>query len=295
MSTAPSSPAPDVSVIVPHFEQPAALAKCLESLRRQTLDPRRYEIIVADNNSSCDLSSVKERFPEAAFVTEMKKGAAHARNAGMARARGAAFAFIDADCVADPGWLAAGLEGLKKSDLVGGEVMVTAGAGGRPTPVEAFECVFAFRQQSYINRKHFSVTANLFASRRAASAIGPFRNGVAEDMDWCLRARSLGFRLIFNDTSIVCHPARRTWDELTLKWDRLIKERWNGFGGRSLTCRAGWAGLAIATALSAAPHMAAVLFSKRINGARNRLGAAWVLTRLRFWRAWRMLAMLQPE
>ena len=286
---------PDISVIVPHYEQPAALAGCLESLRHQSLDRARYEIIVIDNNSACDLSSLRGRYPDVVFLTEMKKGAAHARNAGMARARGDVFAFIDADCVAEKYWLEEGLRTLEHSDLVGGQVSVTIGDESGPTPVEAFERVFAFRQRMYINRKHFSVTANLFTTAKTAAAIGSFKDGVSEDLDWCRRAKTLGFRLAFNDKSIVGHPARRTWDELTMKWDRLITERWNGFEGRSIIRRIGWACLAVATAFSAAPHLTAVLFSKRINGARNKIAAAGVLARLRLWRARRMLAMLQPE
>jgi glycosyltransferase involved in cell wall biosynthesis len=293
MCTDPSSSAPEVSVIVPHFEQPEALVKCLASLRSQSLSAARYEVIVIDNNSVCDLSEMKKQFPEFVFLYEAEKGAAHARNAGLDRAAGKVIAFIDADCIADPNWLETGLEGLKTSDLAGGEVRVMAYREDSPTAVEAFECVFAFRQRMYINRKHFAVTANLFATRSAADAIGPFHNGVAEDLDWCLRARALGFRLAFNGRSIVGHPARRTWDELTLKWDRLIQERWNGFGGRSLVRRLGWAGLAVATVFSAAPHLAAIVFSRRIQGARNKIAAAGVLTRLRIWRAQRMLALLQ--
>lgn len=292
MSIDPSSPAPDVSVIVPHFNQPALLQKCLKSLVRQTMAPSRFEIIVADNASSCDLTAVKNEFPSVTFVTERRKGAAHARNAAMGVANARAFAFIDADCIAHEAWLEEGLKALEKYDLAGGEVRVTVEDAAAPTGVENFEQIFAFQQQKYINRKHFSVTANLFATRATAEAVGPFRNGVAEDVDWCRRAHALGFRLAFNRTSIISHPARRTFDELTRKWDRLITERWNGFGGRGLVRRLGWAGLAIATALSAAPHLVVVFMSKRIERFDDKLRAAGVLARIRFWRAQRMLTLL---
>lgn len=250
------------------------------------------EIIVADNGSSCDLAKLRGEYPSVKFVFASARGAAHARNAGMDAARGNIFAFIDADCVADPHWLENGVRALCECELSGGEVILTVANDKAPSAVESFERVFAFRQRIYINRKHFSVTANLLATRAAALAIGPFKNGVAEDVDWCRRAGALGFRLAFNDTSIISHPARQSWDELTIKWDRLISERWNGYGGRSWIRRVGWMGLAVATALSALPHMAWVLSSKRIEGMRDRAAAAGVLTRIRFWRARRMLAML---
>ena len=126
----------------------------------------------------------------------------------------------------------------------------------------------------------------------AAAAIGPFQNGIAEDFDWCRRSEALGFHLAFNATSIVGHPARRDWTELTAKWERLILERWNGFGGQRFARRLWWTGLAIITALSAAPHLAKVVFSQRIARVKDRLAAAAILMRIRFWRARRMLALL---
>ncbi len=285
---------PNISVIVPHFRQFDALERCLKSLAAQSFPAADTEVIVVDNNSGdrTRLHHILKALPAARLVQEKKKGAAHARNAGLAVASGKAIGFIDADCVADPDWIVEGLRALGQADLVGGEIIVTVADEAAPSGVELFERVFAFRQRIYIKRKQFSVTANLFATREAALAIGSFKNAVAEDVDWCRRAGALGFRLAFNDTSIISHPARRNWSELTNKWDRLISERWNGYGGRSWIRRIGWAGLAVATALSAVPHLAKVLFSDRIKGMRDRTAAAGVLTRIRFWRAQRMLTML---
>ena len=281
-----------VSVIIPHYRQKDALRQCLESLDAQSLAKDSYEVIVVDNASGLDLSDLERAFPNMRFLTENEKGAACARNRGMAAARGEVFAFIDADCIAAPDWLQNGLTALNHADLVGGEIVVTQ-EGEEPTPVEAFERVFAFRQRMYVARKHFSVTANLFATRAAAETIGPFQNGVSEDVDWCRRARALGFHLAFNDTSIIRHPARRTWGELTRKWDRTIRERWNGFGGNGIAQRFVWAVLAAATALSAAPHAASIVFSDRIRGLKTKLAALGVLARIRCWRAWRMLRVMR--
>jgi len=293
MSIDLSSKTPEISVIIPHYNQPEALNACLASVAAQTFGLSRMEIIVADNNSPGDLTALKKAYPSVKFINAAERGAAPARNAGMKAARGGVFAFIDADCVADRRWLENGVAALSACDLSGGAVTVTAKDASARTPVESFERIFAFNQRRYINRKYFSVTANLIVSRKVALAVGLFRNGVSEDVDWCRRARALGFRLAFNDTSIISHPARRSWEDLTVKWDRLIKERWNGFGGRNLARRLIWAGLAIATALSAAPHMTVILFSRRVNKAQDKIAAAGVLARIRLWRAWRMLALLQ--
>jgi GT2 family glycosyltransferase len=289
--------APTVSVIVPHHDQPAALALCLSSLAAQTLPKDRFEVIVADNGSSDQdgLLRALAILPDARLVHESKRGAAHARNRATAEARGAVYAFIDADCVADPRWIETGVKALETSDLAGGEVRVTSHDEKKMSAVEAFESVFAFRQQLYVRRKKFSVTANLFATRAAAEAIGPFVHGVSEDVDWCRRAQKLGFRLAFNASSIISHPARGDWPALTKKWERMTQERWKGFGGRSAGSRLKWAGLAVATALSAVPHLLTVLTTKRLKRVEDRIAAGIVLARIRWWRARRMLALLRAS
>lgn len=285
----------EASVIVPHYNQTGLLALCLESLERQTLDRARYEIIVADNGTPDGLDAVRARFPGVIFTSAPERGAAPARNAGLKIAQGAAIAFTDADCVAAPDWLACGLAGLAGADLCGGRIVVTAADDSRLSAVEAFERVFAFRQRDYVERKSFAATANLFARRAAAEAIGPFTNGLSEDVDWCRRGAALGFHLAFNDRSIVSHPARRDWSELVRKWDRIILERWNGFARASVRGRALWLLLAAATALSAAPHLLRVAFSPELRRLQDRAAAAGVLARIRFWRAARMTALLRAS
>lgn len=287
---APAMPA--VSVIIPHFNQPALLEKCLTSLERQTLPRSSYQVIVADNGAPGGVDRLIAEFPDVEFVEARERGAAPARNAALAQAKGAAIAFIDADCVAAPDWLERGLESLDDAPLSGGRIIVTVEDDASPSPVEAFERVFAFRQRDYVEKKRFSATANLFARREAAAAIGPFTNGLSEDVDWCRRAAALGFHLAFNDKSIVSHPARRDWSELVRKWDRIVAERWAGFEQRGLVRVIAWIGLAAATALSTAPHLLRVMTSAELKSAHDRMAAASVLARIRWWRAKRMTALL---
>ena len=281
-----------VSVVIPHLDQPEALRLCLESLARQSVPTDAFEVIVADNGSSDEgaLALALASFPAARLVVEPAR---LLRRGELRIARGEVIAFIDADCVADPFWIEAGVAALARADLCGGEVKVTAADEKRLSDIEAFEKVFAFRQRDYVARKKFSATANLFASRRVVDAVGPFTNGVSEDVDWCHRAVALGFRLAFNAKSIIGHPARRDWNELVRKWDRLVRERWNGFEGRSPAGRLKWAALAIATGLSAAPHLFMALTSDRLDRLSDRVAATGVLVRIRWWRARRMFAVMR--
>lgn len=279
------------SVVLPHYNDKIRLQLCLASLENQTLARRRYEIIVADNGTPGGVADVASRFSDVRFVEERRKGAAHARNAAVAVARGTALAFIDADCVAAPEWLEQGLRALGGADLVGGAIRLTARDPDMPTPVEVFEMMFGFRQQQYIEKQKFAVTANLFARRALFETVGGFRHGLPEDTDWCWRAVAAGHALRYAPLACVSHPARHDWSELVAKWQRLVDEKYNGMRPRRWFAPR-WLLLALLVAASSVPHGIQVLLSRNPVLARRRLATVAVLMRIRLWRSRRMLALL---
>ena len=92
------------------------------------------------------------------------------------------------------------------------------------TPVECFERVFAFDFKTYILKKKFTGSGNLFCPRTVFDAVGGFDNGVSEDVEWCMRARAAGYSIGFAPRAVVGHPARRSWSELETRWKRLNSE-----------------------------------------------------------------------
>jgi glycosyltransferase involved in cell wall biosynthesis len=116
--------APMASVVVPckgHAEQ---LERCLESLARQSAS-FAYETIVVDSAADPDVEAVARRFAGIRIVSSGDDLlAGPARNLGAGQARGEYLAFIDADCQAEPGWLAAAVEELSLgAKMVGGPVL----------------------------------------------------------------------------------------------------------------------------------------------------------------------------
>jgi GT2 family glycosyltransferase len=289
------------SVVVPHYNDRIRLETCLASLEDQTFLRDRYEIIVTDNGTPGGIADVASRFSRVRFIEEKRKGAAHARNAAIAVAGSATFAFIDSDCIADPAWLEEGLRALEHADLVGGAIQLSARDQAAPTPVEVFEMMFAFRQQQYIEKQNFAVTANLFAKKMIFDAIGGFRHGLPEDTDWCQRAVAAGYTIRFAPKARILHPARYDWTELVAKWDRLVWEKYNAMRPQPLFAPR-WVILALLVGASIFPHSIRLLLGgpetggPEIKGSeigwRRRLAAVGVLTRIRLWRARRMLALL---
>jgi len=213
---------PFVSVIVPVYDDVEGLTLCLESLNRQSYDATRYEIIVVDNGCESDISKVTSVYPAVKLEYEERTGSYAARNKGISVARGDVLAFTDSDCVADSNWLSAGVSTLVQAQnigLVGGKVDFHYAQPGKPSFWEAYDSIAHFDQETYIEARGFSVTANLFTTRKIIEDVGLFdlemRSG--GDREWSGRVKKAGYRLMYADEAIVFHPARSTFQELLQK------------------------------------------------------------------------------
>ena len=295
-SVASESDLPHISVIVPHYSDLKGLAANLDALGRQTYPSERFEIIVADNGSPEGLDAVKLVVAGRARVTSVaQRGAGAARNGGVAIARHEVFAFTDSDCRPHDDWLIEGVRALSRTDFVGGRVAVVAENPASQTPVEAFESLFAFRNHAYVREQAFTVTANLICPRAVFESTGLFDiTGLSEDLEWCHRAKRLGFALGFARKAVVDHPARRSWPELTKKWGRIDREMFNLAvsrpGGRSH-----WLRRTLLLPASAVFHTPAALLRDGVRSLPERFAAIGVLFRIRLWRFSDSLRLLRSE
>jgi glycosyltransferase involved in cell wall biosynthesis len=284
---------PDVTIIVPHLNDKHNLKICLASLMRQSFNPSRFEIVVADNGSSCDLSDIHRMLNNAGRVLSVReRGAGPARNAAVTNSKGRFLAFIDSDCIASEDWLASGLTSLQRSTIVGGRIAVSVCDMKAPSASEGFELVFAFDNENYIKHKNFSVTANLFATREVFEKVGPFRNDVSEDLEWGQRAKSLGFKISYDPSCLVSHPARPDWEALRKKWQRLVRESYALHRSRGLS-EFRWVMLAIATLVSPLRDIFKIVQSDKLSGMQLKLKVIGILFRVRAFRFWHMIEMLR--
>ena len=286
-----------MSVIIPHFNMPDALARCLASVAAQAFDGG-VEIIVVDNGSRITPEAVLARYPQVRYLVDPTPGPGPARNTGVAAARAPVLAFIDADCRAGDGWLHAAVSAVEAAGtrgVVGGDVCIDFADPAHLTPVEAYEAVFAYRQRLYIERQGFSGTGNLAMHRDVHAAVGPFAGiGVAEDRDWGRRATAAGYRPVYVPAMRIYHPARPDLASLKIKWQRHVAHDWaeHRAAGKPLLA---WVAKALAMPVSVVVDAVRLLMSPRLAGLPNRVRGIAVLARVRLLRGAEMLRVISAH
>lgn len=277
---------PVAAVIIPHFNDSVRLARCLAVLYPQlSID---VQAVVVDNGSTQPLDDLHDAYPEIVFVTETRKGAALARNRGVANTAAPRLFFLDGDCIPSPIWVETALAICDRADVIGGTITVFDETPAPRSGAEAFEAVFAFDNRSYIETKGFSVTANLLTTRRVFAAVGEFRANLSEDLDWCHRATAKGFTLIHDDRLRVAHPTRSDWAALSSKWRRLTTEAW-GLQGGGINSRLRWGLRALVMPASILAHAPRIMRATQLVGKHERYAALVTLARLRLNRCGWML------
>lgn len=197
---------PNVSVVVPVFEDQLGINACLTGLALQDYPAHLIEVIIVDNLSSPQIEIPATFSQWVRLVVCERPGSYAARNMGLAAAKGSIIALTDADCVPSANWLAAGIASFAEHEtdcIIGGEVQLVR--SHQPTAVEEYQCIIGFMQSRNISELGFGATANMFFPRRLATQVGPFAEDLLSggDRDWCWRAASAGFPIHYCKDSIV--------------------------------------------------------------------------------------------
>lgn len=246
---------PVVTVVVPTYRRPTGLARCLAALAGEEA-PFTWDVVVVDNDGAAgeaERSAARGVVQGFAFArpdvpirleTEAVQGAAHARNRGIAEARGEVIAMLDDDVVPCPGWLEAVCRPVVAGEAAGagGKVVLDPGAP-RPewlddTAVGGYLTAHDLGPDPH-DLDYFAelvVTANAAFRRDVLLQIGGFDPAfgprgrvqiVADDARLTRQVIGLGERVRWCPDAVVVHdlPAART----RLRW--LLKRAW--WQGRS--------------------------------------------------------------
>lgn len=191
----------EISVIVATHNRGELLGRCLEALRRQSLERERFEVIVADDGSEDDTAAVAERFAEHLGLRLLrleKGGQAAAQNAAIEVARTPLCLFLDDDCIPAPGCLAAHLEAHRGEDrLLGIGNLSQAAPAARDWYAHAFAAAWNGHYER-LGEKQPSWTdcygGNLSVPQEALAEVGGFSTDLAveEDADLAFRLYRAG-------------------------------------------------------------------------------------------------------
>ncbi|GAB2832808.1 glycosyltransferase [Actinocorallia aurea] len=215
---------PDLSVIVPAYNEEAGIAATLRSLT-DTDYPGRVEVIVVDDGSTDGTADIAARVPGVRLVRKANGGKPSALNAGAGLARGEVLVMVDGDTVfqrdtlrhlvapfADPG-----------VGAVSGNTKV-ANRGGVLGKWQHIEYVIGFN----LDRRMFDL---LQCMPTVPGAIGAFRREVlaqvggvsddtlAEDTDLTMAVCRSGWRVVYEEKALA-------WTEAPASLRQLWRQRY---------------------------------------------------------------------
>jgi glycosyltransferase involved in cell wall biosynthesis len=212
---------PRVSVVVPVRNARDDLARCLDSLARQSAPPDSFEVIVVDDGSDDGTPDVAAR-RGARVLSQERRGAAAARNRGAREARGEVVLYLDADCVADTAWLAELSRPLLAAARLGGAV--GRYESDQRAPVARFvqlDLEGRYKRMRSRDRIDFLNSGNC-GLRRELLARYPFDENFQrlEDVE-------LSFRLTADGHAIIFVPEARAWHRHPETVGALVRRKFN--------------------------------------------------------------------
>lgn len=229
----------DLTLIICAYNEAQVLGKTIDTAKQRTHDDLK-EIVVVDNASTDDTAEVA-RAHGARVVTESRKGLTYARQAGLDATTGELVAYIDADTLISPTWLAVAERSFgQRSDIV-------ALSGPRRYFGTALWRLWLLNMLwvpaplIYRIVGYMILGGNFIAKRSALEAIGGFDTSIAfygEDTDLARRLSKVG-RVLFRTDFYATASARRFEEEGIWKanWVYALNYLWPVLFGRPYTKR----------------------------------------------------------
>jgi glycosyltransferase involved in cell wall biosynthesis len=205
-----------ISVIIPSYNEEANIARCLESLQKQTVPRDEYEIIVVDGSSKDQTREIAEKYADLVFIqTSNKVGGA--RNDGVLRSRGDIIVTTDADCVLPYDWLENITYEFSKRPIVQLFGPVDPIEGGIKNRLSLFFANTFARIGYYTGGLYYTLGCNTAFDRDAFIKAGMYRTvDAGDDLEIARRMRKLG-KVKFSNRVRVGFSMRRYQQYGTLK------------------------------------------------------------------------------
>ena len=219
--TTTQAPLPDASVVVVAHNEQAKISACMRSLANQRYPSAKVEFLLIDDGSTdATVERARRACPAVRVIANPSRSISSNRNRGWRCAQYRYVAFLDADCVAPPGWLATLTSAIQRLGAA------AVGGGNVPPAGESrFYDALAIMLSSYLGSRG-SVQGTVFRHEREVAHL-PGLNVVfdrlalqrvdgydesfariGEDEDLSQRLRDQGHRLYYVPGAVVVHRQR---------------------------------------------------------------------------------------
>jgi len=214
--------APRVSLVIPLFNKAELTEQCLLGVARNTGDDPEYEVVAVDNGSTDWTVYLLHAFEGDIRVlrNEQNLGFARACNQGVEAATGEYVVLLNNDTLPQPGWLEAMVRLADSDPRIGvvGARLLYPGSGKvqhaglemvKGLPEHVYRGAAADDPRVLVQRDLDMVTgACMLVRRELFLQLGgldvAYVNGV-EDVDFCLRVRQAGHRVVYCPECVVEH------------------------------------------------------------------------------------------
>jgi len=212
----PPAAFPEVTVVVPVKDRTDGLARLLAALRADPGTAGCPVLVVDDGSAEPSAVAAVVRAHRGGLVRhDSARGPAAARNAGLRAAGTHLVAFVDSDCVPEPGWLERLAAHLADPRLALVAPRITALPAARSSWVTRYESVSSALDMGPVPARVAPLTAVSYVPSAALlagrAALG---NGfdesvpVAEDVDLVWRLVAAGWRVRYEPAARVAHDHR---------------------------------------------------------------------------------------
>jgi GT2 family glycosyltransferase len=207
------------SIVIPTYNRPDRLAKCLSAIAQLDYSCDRFEVIVVDDGSDPPLNEVVAPFQDQLNLTLIQQanaGPATARNVGAAQAEGKYLVFTDDDCTPLTNWLQA-LEAhfmANPDAIVGGRTLNALPDNLYSTTSQLlidylYEYYNADPQQAkFFASNNFALPAEVF--RKVGSFDTTFPLAAGEDRELCDRLLHHGYPMSYAAQAQIHHAHHLT-------------------------------------------------------------------------------------
>lgn len=189
-----------ISVIIPALNEQENVVRCIEAIENTILPNSMAREIVLVDNGSTDRTVTLAQKTTAKIIIRKEITIGALRNVGVTQSQGDLVAFVDADCVVSPQWLAQAVACLEReaAAAVGSHHLLPPGAGWLAKTAEIVQ------RDKIGGRVTYIPSGNLIVVRQAFCAVGGFDESLEtnEDVDLCWRLRRSGFA-VFADPQIM--------------------------------------------------------------------------------------------